>query len=401
MNILLFDHPDIRTSLLPLTYTRPVAAIRIGILTIAEKWEQLLQQKVGYLTQDYLQEKFPSEGMGENWLINGAVCPTAGLVKTIMDLKPGQSLVKEGTLIAFHCDQGEFEQFRINFTISTHESLEFSPLITIIREVYDIFRLNGEEIIRDFALVTNGRRSAGISDPFTRVYAPGNVFVEEGAIIKAAIINAENGPVYIGKNAQVHEGAIIKGPFALCEESNVNVGAKIRGDTTIGPFSKVGGEISNSVIFGYSNKGHEGFMGNTVVGEWCNLGADTNTSNLKNNYANVKLWSYAEDRFKDCGLQFCGLIMGDHSKCGINTMFNTGTVVGVSANVFGAGYPKNFIPSFSWGGVSAISTYELKKAMEVAEKVLNRRGKLLDEVEKNIFNHIFESSSRYRIWENK
>ncbi|HEY9117811.1 MAG TPA: glucose-1-phosphate thymidylyltransferase, partial [Roseivirga sp.] len=200
-------------------------------------------------------------------------------------------------------------------------------------------------------------------------------------------------------NAQVHEGAIISGAFALCESSHVNMGAKIKGDTTIGPHSKVGGEIGNSVIFGYSNKGHEGYMGNSVLGEWCNLGADTNTSNLKNNYAMVKLWDYATGRFADTGLQFCGLMMGDHSKCGINTMFNTGTVVGVGANIFGAGYPRNFVPSFSWGGATGFVTFQLRKFAEVAEAVMHRRHMEYDQVEQDIIKHVFDTSAAYRIWE--
>lgn len=400
MHILLFDDPEIRVSLLPLTYTRPVSDIRVGILTITGKWELSMAQQVQYLAVDYLTEKYPGKGSQDNLLINGALCPSEDLVKAIKELQPGHSLVKEGTLLAYRCDLASFEQFKVQWKAPSAQSLEYAGEVTLIKAVYDIFGSNGEQIIRDYLLVTGGRESAGVQDPFTRVYAPENVFVEEGAVIKAAIINAERGPVYIGKNSEVHEGAIIKGPFALCEHSNINVGAKIRGDTTVGPFCKVGGEVSNSVIFGHSNKGHEGFMGNSVIGEWCNLGADTNTSNLKNNYGHVKLWNFSQDKPVDSGLQFCGLIMGDHCKSGINTMFNTGTVAGVNANIFGAGYPPTFIPSFSWGGADGLSTYRLEKAIEVIEKVCFRRQFIVNEVEKKILNHIFEYSSRYRTWEN-
>jgi UDP-N-acetylglucosamine diphosphorylase/glucosamine-1-phosphate N-acetyltransferase len=235
----------------------------------------------------------------------------------------------------------------------------------------------------------------------TRTYAPENIFIEEGVSIRAALLNAENGPIYLGKNSQLHEGAIIKGPFALCEGSHVNMGSKIRGDTTVGPYSKIGGEVSNSVLFGYSSKAHDGFLGNSVLGEWCNLGADTNTSNLKNNYENVKLWSYVKGGFKDTGLMFCGLMMGDHSKCGINTMFNTGTVIGVSANIFGDGYPRNFIPSYAWGGAAGFSTFKFDKAMETAKKAMERRGIVLDDIELSILQKVYEESERYRVWEKK
>ena len=271
----------------------------------------------------------------------------------------------------------------------------------MITQPWEIFGHNREQIIADFALLTDGRTSADITDPHTIVYGRENLFIEEGASIRAAIINAEDGPVYIGKNAQIHEGAIIKGAFSLGESSHVNMGAKIKGDTTIGPHSKVGGEISNAVIFGFTNKGHDGFLGNSVIGEWCNLGADTNTSNLKNNYASVKLWSYSNNRFANTGLQFCGLMMGDHAKCGINTMFNTGTVVGVGSNIFGAGFPRNFVPSYAWGGASGFTTFQLRKFYEVAAAVMQRRGLELDDIEKNILSTIFDNTTPNRVWENK
>jgi UDP-N-acetylglucosamine diphosphorylase/glucosamine-1-phosphate N-acetyltransferase len=390
MNIILFDDPSIRRSLLPLTYTRPVAAIRIGILTIAEKWAKQFGENPSYLTEDYLSIKYPTVIEDSNLFINGALCPEEKLVAAIRKLGVGEALYRNDQLLAVVSKELNLSD------LSSFKSIEHPTEVSLIDQPWKIFKQNAAQIKADFKVITKGRSSANITDLHTIVYGKENVFIEEGASIKATIINAENGPVYIGKNAQVHEGAIIKGPFALCEGSHVNMGAKIKGDTTIGPYSKVGGEISNSVIFGYSNKGHDGFLGNSVIGEWCNLGADTNTSNLKNNYDNIKIWNYEKGGFKDTGEQFCGLIMGDHSKSGINTMFNTGTVVGVSANVFGAGFPRTFIPSFSWGGASGLTTFIIKKADEVATRVMARRNLDYTEDEAAIMHHIFELTASYR-----
>jgi UDP-N-acetylglucosamine diphosphorylase/glucosamine-1-phosphate N-acetyltransferase len=399
MNIILFDHPSIRPSLLPLTFTRPVAGIRVGILTIEEKWAKWLNAKPSFFTQPYLQEKFPLVYGEDNLFINAALCPDEALVTALGSLKPGEQLGQNGWLYALRLDKQEAEAFLSGPDFSFSSGHLFQGQVTLIEEVWHIFQKNGGQIRHDFALLTKGRESAPILDKYTAVYNEEMVFVEEGARIKAAVLNAEDGPIYIGKNAEVQEGALIKGPFALCEGSHVNMGGKMRGDTTIGPFAKVGGEISNSVIFGFSNKAHEGFLGNSVLGEWCNLGADTNTSNLKNNYANVKLWHYKKKGFKDTGLQFCGLVMGDHSKAGINTMFNTGTVVGVSANIFGAGFPRNFVPSFSWGGAAGFTTFQPPKAYEVAQKVMERRKKEFDQKEKAILDAVFEETAEFRIWE--
>lgn len=401
MNLILFDQPEIRQQLLPLTFTRPVAALRVGILTIAEKWKQYFPNThTSYLTESYLRHKFPMQQGNSNLLVNGAVCPNQALFEAIQDLNEGESLVKDKLLIACRCNKQAMADFEKTLESKGGRAFSFEgSFFTLIDQVWQIFGQNGSEIKADFAMLTKGRKSAGINDPHTRTYNEDQIFVEEGATIKAAILNAENGPIYIGKEARVHEGAIITGPFALCESSHVNPGAKMRGDTTIGPFSKVGGEINNSVIQGYSNKGHEGFLGNSVLGEWCNIGADTNNSNLKNNYADVKLWNYKKEGFVNTGLQFCGLIMGDHSKCGINTMFNTGTVVGVSANIFGTGFPRQFVPSFSWGGSGGFTTFKLDKSYEVAERVMERRHVTLDETEKAILEHIYEETAKYRVWE--
>jgi UDP-N-acetylglucosamine diphosphorylase/glucosamine-1-phosphate N-acetyltransferase len=401
MNLIFFDHPETRQQLLPLTFTRPVANLRVGILTIAEKWKHYFSDAhVSYLTAGYLRHKFPLQQGSNNLLINGAVCPNQELFEAIQNLGEGERLVKDKLFIACHCSKEALADFEQTLDSDQENTVPFEgSFFTLIDQLWQIFGQNGAEIKADFTLLTAKRKSAGINDPHTRTYNEDQIFVEEGASIKAAILNAENGPIYIGKGAKVHEGAIITGPFALCENSHVNLGAKMRGDTTIGPFSKVGGEISNSVIQGYSNKGHEGFLGNSVLGEWCNIGANTNNSNLKNNYADVKLWNYKKQGFLNTGLQFCGLIMGDHSKCGINTMFNTGTVVGVSANIFGTGFPRQFVPGFSWGGSGGFTTFKLDKAYEVAEKVMERRHVTLDEAEKAILAHIFEETAKYRVWE--
>ncbi|MGV3540132.1 MAG: GlmU family protein [Rufibacter sp.] len=400
MHITLFDDPALRANLLPFTFTRPVADIRVGILTIAEKWHQLTGTPASYLTQGYLQGKFPQNtDQGERVYVNASACPTPEFLEQVKHLSAGQGLEFEGLLVAVHSERAVpsiEELYRHAHEQTTREVEE--PLV-VVRQLWDIFKLNGEQIRRDFQLVTNGRTSQSITDEHTRVYSPENIFLEEGAKIKAAILNAENGPIYIGKNAEVHEGSMIRGPFSLGEESHVNVGGRMRGDITIGPFCKVGGEVNNTVFFGYSNKGHEGFLGNSVVGEWCNFGADTNASNLKNNYAPIKIWSHAQEKMIDTGLQFCGLMMADHVKCGINTMFNTGTVVGVGANIFGAGFPPTFIPSFSWGGAEDMVTFRLPKFLEIAEAVLARRGMALSEEDYSIFTHIFEQTQSGRNWE--
>jgi UDP-N-acetylglucosamine diphosphorylase/glucosamine-1-phosphate N-acetyltransferase len=403
MNIILFDDPVLRANLLPLTFTRPVAEIRIGIMTIAEKWRHLSSEVVSYLTQDYLQGKFSQllDG-GKNMYINGAICPTAELMAQIRRLPVGGTLYQDDFLVALNTDSQELHSVEEIYRHSAAERNQVAlPPHSVITQLWDIFRFNGPQIRADFQLVTNGRVSQPISDPHTVAYNAENIFIEEGASFKAAILNAENGPIYIGKNAQVQEGTVIRGPFAICEESVINMGGKMRGDVTVGPYCKVGGEISNCVFFGYSNKGHDGFLGNSVVGEWCNFGADTNTSNLKNNYSNVKLYSHAQEKFVDTGLQFCGLIMADHAKTGINTMFNTGTVVGVGANVFGAGYPPNFIPSFTWGGGAEPQTFQLPKFYEVAQAVLSRRGLSVTQEDRAIFNYLFDVTQPARTWETR
>jgi UDP-N-acetylglucosamine diphosphorylase/glucosamine-1-phosphate N-acetyltransferase len=395
MNLILFDEPSVRTQLLPFTFTRPVASIRVGILTLAEKWEKRFTLRASFLTEDYLSEKYPLTQTSDNLLINGALCPDARLVEALKNLSPNACLLKNGVKLAVRSPLATLTSF------DQAAQTEYDADVTLIDQVWKIFQHNAAQLHIDYELITAGRTSAGIPDPHTIAYNKQNIFAEAGVTVKAAMLNADDGPIYLGRNSVVQEGALIKGPFALCEGSHVNMGAKIRGDSTVGPFSKVGGEISNSVIFGYSNKAHDGFLGNSVIGEWCNLGAGTNISNLKNNYENVKIWNYATSGFKDTGLQFCGLMMGDHSKCGINTMFNTGTVVGVSANIYGDGFPRTFIPSFAWGGASGFTTFQLNKAFDTAEKVMARRNLKFDNYDKQILSTIYKLTSANRVWEKK
>lgn len=389
MNYILFDGPS-RNNLLPFTYTRPVADIRIGILTIREKWETFLGSTITTITEDYLSDKYPMVEMPENVMINASYLPNESLVNTIKSLKENQAVFIGEDVIAFFAKETQED---IDF--QAYDVLEYTDDLIKIEHTWDIFSKNGEAILEDFNLITKDRKSQPIP-PSNNIIAPENIFIEEGATLEFTTLNASLGPIYIGENAEIMEGALIRGPLALCDNAGIKLGTKIYGPTTIGPYSKVGGEIKNSVIFQNSNKGHEGYLGNSVVGEWCNLGADTNNSNLKNNYAEVRLWDYQTEGFARTGLQFCGLMMGDHSKCGINTMFNTGTVVGVSANVFGTGFPRNFVPSFSWGGSSGFKTFLTKKAFEVASIVFSRRGLEFTEQEANILEHVFNETKKYR-----
>lgn len=389
MNYILFDGPH-RNNLLPFTYTRPVADIRIGILTIREKWESYLDFTTTTVTEDYLSEKFPMVEMEVNVMINASYLPNYDIIALINDLKPNQAIFKEEDVIAFCINEGEEHHNFSNF-----EAIEFENEILKIENTWDIFSKNKQALQDDFELITNGRESQPIPSTLN-VIEPKQIFIEKGAVLNFATLNATNGPIYIGRDAEVMEGSVIRGPFALCNNAVVKLNSKIYGPTTVGPYSKVGGEVNNAVIFGYSNKGHDGFLGNSVLGEWCNLGADTNTSNLKNNYAEVRLWDYNSEGFAKTGLQFCGLMMADHSKCGINTMFNTGTVVGVSANVFGSGFPRNFVPSFSWGGNKGFVTYKTNKAFEVAERVMARRNIEFTKKDEAILEYVFELTSEYR-----
>jgi UDP-N-acetylglucosamine diphosphorylase/glucosamine-1-phosphate N-acetyltransferase len=389
MNYILFDGPY-RNNLLPFTYTRPVADIRVGILTIREKWEMHLGYTTTTVTEEYLSEKFPMVEMDQNVMINASYLPNMELVAMIKNLKENQAIFKDEDVIAFFSNESQEA-----IDLQSYEAIEFTDEVIYIEHTWDIFSKNGHAILEDFEQITKNRKSQPIPSSINVIDSK-NIFIEEGASLQFVTLNATNGPIYIGKNSEIMEGSVIRGPFALCEGATVKMAAKIYGPTTIGPFSKVGGEVNNSVFFGYSNKGHDGFLGNSVLGEWCNLGADTNNSNLKNNYAEVRLWNYQTEGFSKTGLQFCGLMMGDHSKCGINTMFNTGTVVGVSANIFGSGFPRNFVPSFSWGGNSGFTIYLTKKAFEVASVVMARRQIEFTEQDAAIMEHVFNETKKYR-----
>lgn len=392
MNYILFDDNK-WGNLLPLTYTRPVSSIRIGILTIIEKWEKYLHQKCSQFTQDYLSEKFTLAITDQNIFINGSVLPNAAIIDKIASLKENQALKKDNTLIACHMNAKDAKSF--NYTNWLDKATEISTEFITIENTWDIFSHNDIALKDDFALITKGRKSQPI-DESNRCLCPENIFIEEGATVQFATLNASKGPIYIGKNAEIMENTAIRGSLALCDNATLNMSSKIYGATTIGPHCKVGGEVNNSVFFGYSNKAHDGFLGNAVLGEWCNLGADTNNSNLKNNYAEVKLWDYNAERFVRTGLQFCGLIMGDHSKSGINTMFNTGTVVGVNANIFGSGFPRNCIPSYAWGGAHGFILYTKPKAFDVVKKVMARRGLVFDETEQRILEKVFDLTEEHR-----
>lgn len=389
MNYILFDG-TVRNALLPFTFTRPVADIRIGILTIREKWEKYLGSTTTTLTEEYLSEKYPMVEMEENVMINASFLPNNILSEMISNLEVNQAIFREDEIIAFHTTENQEE---IDF--DNYEILEYNQDCLTVQNTWDIFAKNDEAIREDFELLTEDRKSQPIPKS-VNVIAPENVFIEEGAKLEFVTLNASTGPIYIGKNSEIMEGSVIRGPFALCESGRVKLASKVYGATTVGPHSVIGGEVNNSVLFAYSNKGHDGFLGNAVLGEWCNIGADSNNSNLKNNYEEVKLWSYETENFAKTGLQFCGLMMGDHSKCGINTMFNTGTVVGVSTNIFGSGFPRNFVPSFSWGGAAGFTTYLTSKAFHTAKIVMARRNVEFTEQDAKIMEHVFEETKKWR-----
>ena len=389
MNYILFDGPN-RDNLLPFTYTRPVADIRVGIMTIREKWESYIDYTTTTITEDYLSEKFSMVEMEVNTMINASYLPNNEVVALIKTLEINQAIFKDDDVVAFCVEEGaEHNDF------SSFYAIEFESDIIKIEHTWDIFSKNAEAISDDFNFITKNRKSQPIPLNVNTIN-PEHIFIEKGAKVNFATLNASSGPIYIGHDAEIMEGSLVRGPFALCDNSVLKLGAKIYGPTTIGPHSKVGGEVNNSVVFGYSNKGHDGFLGNSVLGEWCNLGADTNNSNLKNNYAEVRLWDYNSEGFAKTGLQFCGLMMGDHSKCGINTMFNTGTVIGVSSNIFGSGFPRNFVPSFSWGGSKGFVTYKTTKAFEVSVVVMKRRNIGFTEQDKSILEHVFQITQKFR-----
>jgi len=395
-NIILFDDKVARENLLPISFTRPVADMRFGIMTIREKWEKALPGTYSYLTVDYLSKKYPTAATSENVFIAGNVCPDDELVAMIKTLKVGDAITSDKGLVAFCGSLTNFECHQWH----NETRLRHTPLA--INMLYDIFLNNNKALEQDFKVLTAGRKSMPLSKTNTivgnAIAADGSpqIFIEEGAVVEAAVLNVTNGPIYIGRDAEVMEGSCIRAPFALCDHGVVNMGARIYGATTIGPYCKVGGELNNVVMIGYSNKAHDGFLGNAVIGEWCNLGGGTTASNLKNDYTEIKLWNYPAHRFLRTGLQFCGLIMGDHSKTGINCMFNTATVVGVGVNIHGAGFPRNFVASFSEGSSAGFTDVSLNKFFDIAERMMARRKVELTDIDREIFMSIYNIADTYK-----
>jgi UDP-N-acetylglucosamine diphosphorylase/glucosamine-1-phosphate N-acetyltransferase len=395
MNYILFDD-ETYYSLLPLTHTRPVASLRCGIFTMQERWQFAMQQAFSFKTKEYLQEKFQCVIGDDNLLINGSVFYSNQLNDIIDNLNTNEYLALNDLVIAVRLSKENASKFNLVEITTACKKVECSIEINRIEKLSDIFSKNDFAIRYDYELLARNRTSQTL--PNGNHFIGNTIFIEEGAKISCSILNSETGPIYIGRDAEIMEGCIVRGPFAMGEHSVLKMGAKIYGATTLGDGCKIGGEVNNTVFYANSSKAHDGFIGNSVIGEWCNLGADSNNSNLKNNYEEVKLWSEYKQSFLKTGLQFCGLILGDHSKCGINTMFNTGTVVGVSCNIFGAGFPRNFIPSFSWGGAQGFTEYKLNKANETASKVFARRNLTFDEVEKKIMQTIFDVTVNQRVY---
>ncbi len=388
--------------LLPLTFTRPVSHLLLGMDRIVDKWEKQLGTTVGICTAAHLSKKFPCASADEAIVINASVIPGKALIALISNLPKGQMLAAQGEMIAMHCSAeqtaaiitavAKMEHPRLN---DMAESRSVYPdAVTFIKSPADIFTYNGDILKDDFNALSLGMRTIEFPKGVTTL--GDDIYVEQGAILRPCTLNAETGPIYIARGAEVMEGCTVRGPLYLGEGSSLKMGAKIYGPTSIGKHCKVGGEVNNSIIHDYSNKGHDGFLGNSVVGSWCNLGADTNTSNLKNNYGPVRVWNYDSETQQDTGLQFHGLVMGDHSKAGINTMFNTGAVVGVCSNVYGSGFPQKFIPSFSWGSAEGFIDFDLDRAYEMARAMTARRGVPFTEVDMAIFKAIFELDAKWR-----
>lgn len=386
MTIVLYDEPTIRMQLLPITFTRPAGAVRMGLMTNAERWSRLIDSEIYWDCESYLYEMFPpcpQEKVSDALRIAGHVIADKDLAAALCSLKPGQALSVGGAVIA-----SRGAEFR--------EVIEYQSEVTVIERVYDIFRLNDRVLLQDFASVTAGRMSAPLSDSNKVIGNRDLVFLEEGAKAEGAIFNTGNGPIYLGRDCEVMEGSCLRGPIALGEHAVVNMGTRIYGATTLGPYCKVGGELNNVVMIGFANKAHDGFLGNAVIGEWCNLGGGTVASNLKNDYSEIKLWDYASHRFLRTGLQFCGLIMGDHSKSAVNTSFNTATVIGVGCNIVSEGMPRVFIPSFSKGGTNGFENVNLNEFFTIAARVMGRRGRELTESYRNMCTEIFNFADRFK-----
>lgn len=397
MQLILFDAPALHMHLAPLSLTRPTGAFRTGLLTHAEKWKVALglTHEPGFKTNETLAPLFPFPKADHYLCIAGHLLPEEGFKEELKKLDKFGYLTYQNQVVAAYLPASAIENFP-QFPPSHFPAYEVAQKPLGIYRCWDIFSALGHEIPKDIEWTTANRTSAPLPAHCRLIGPADKLFIEEGAAVYGATFNTLSGPIYIGKDAEVMEGSLVRGPFVLGENGVLKMGTKVYGPTAIGPHSKVGGELNNVQIFGFSNKAHDGFLGNAVLGEWCNLGADTNNSNLKNNYTEVRMWNYALQTFESTGKQFAGLIMGDHSKAGINTMFNTGTVVGVSCNIFGAGFPRNFIPDFTWGGPQGMTGYELKAAMETMERVLARRNMTVSEPLRNLYATLAEQAKTKR-----
>lgn len=397
-HIILFDN-EVRDNLLPLTFTRPVCELRVGVLKIREKWERWMDGSIAYITQDYLAEEFPIDYGDVNYVINGSVMPSEQLCTLLQQMDFNEAFLAGEELIAAKLDERQFERLIHDEDIREIQGRDLENTDYVrISNLWDLFLINDKAIEQDFNLLTKGRTSQPISKT-NQVISPAKVFLEEGAAVEYAVLNASTGPIYIGKNAEIMEGAVLRGPIAIGEGAVLKMGAKVYGPTTIGPYSKIGGEVKNVVVQGNSNKSHDGYLGNSLLGEWCNLGAGTSCSNLKNNYSEVKVWNYAAEDFQPSGQQFFGLVMGDHSKSAINTRFNTGSVVGVAANVFDTGFPPKFIPSFTWASSDGYQTFRTDKAFDMIDRMMAHRKKSFTVSDRLLMLRIFEETAKFRTWE--
>lgn len=401
-NVILYDSSAVHADMLPLSFTRPVSDFRLGITTIREKWQRLLPGTYSVHTADYLQVKFRPVPQPDNLFVAANCVPTPALAAAIEELPAGHALLLEdGEYVAFRGDIDSFR--RLTGGEIQVPTLTFGQPVIALHYLYDLFLNNARVITDDFIALTAGRESAPLPLSNT-VIGPDRLesgepalFIEEGASVEGAIINLKAGPVYIGRDARILEGSCVRGPVALCRGAQINMGAKVYPGTTLGPYCKVGGELNNVVMFGYSNKAHDGYLGNAVIGEWCNIGAGTNASNLKNDYSLIRLWNYPRHSFMRTGLQFCGLMMADHSKAAINCSFNTATVVGVGCNIHGAGFTRPFIPSFSEGSpLAGFRNVDLRKFFDIAARVMARRGIELTDDDRDIFQRIYEVASTYK-----
>lgn len=396
-NIILFDLPAVRENLLPLSYTRPIADFLVGITTLRKKWESFLVGEFSYSTVGYLSEKYPMKAAEENLFIASNIIATEHLARRLDSLEPGEVLMADTmagqrVLVGFKGGANRLDEV----IHSMPAGIVYEEKVDAINYVYDIFLLNGRQIEADFDVLTAGREGQSIPRSNTVIGDPDRIYIESGAIVEGVVLNASHGPIYVGRHVEIMEGSCLRGPIALGEHSTVNMGTRIYPGTSLGPWCKVGGELNNVVIFGFTNKAHDGFLGNAVIGEWCNLGAGCVASNLKNDYTEIKFWNYPSHRFLRTGLQFCGLIMADHSKAGINTMFNTATVVGVGVNIHGSGFPRNFIASFSEGGPSGFTDLPMEKFFDIAKRMMARRGRSLSEADNRIFHAIRELAENYK-----